>query len=176
MDQTRIAPTEYHSFYEGYVRHADGKELIPLMKSQGEDLIEYWKSIPEAHAGLKYREGSWSIAQLMQHVNDAERIFAYRACAIGRGDKTPLPGFEENDYAEAAIADGLSLSHHIQEFRALRASNVLLFKGFTEEALRQTGTASGRPISVRAIGRILVGHAMHHMNIVKKRYEPLWNQ
>ena len=176
MDNTAIAKSEHHPYYAAYIAKSGEKELLAAMKESAEQVLAAWKAIPSTCSDLKYRDGSWTIAQLIQHVNDGERIFAYRACALARGERQPLPGFEENEYAAAEISKNSSLADRIEEFRLLRASNILLFKGFTPEVLMNQGIVSNSNMSVRAIGRILIGHAVHHMEVVKERYDPFWQK
>ena len=174
METSEISASEHHPYYTSYIERAKSKDLIESLKASGDQVLAYFKSIPSAMADMRYREGSWSVNQLIQHVNDAERIFAYRACCLARGEQTSLPGFEENLYAEAEMAPELSLNDRIEEFRLLRASSILLFIGFTPSVLLNQSLVNDSNISVRAIGRIMVGHALHHKEVLQERYEPNW--
>ena len=118
----------------------------------------------------RYAEGKWTIKDIIQHIIDAERIFSYRALRISRNDQTPLPGFEENSYVMQTNANARSIQQLLTEMAALRQSTLLLFKSFTLEQLQLIGTASDNPISVRAIGFIMIGHQKHHQRIFKERY------
>ena len=129
------------------------------MKSIANDKLEY-----------RYDKGKWTIKEVIQHLMDAERIFAYRALRIARQDQTPLPGFEQNDYVQPSQANERSLDDLINEFKAIRASTVALFNSFTDKMLLAKGTASNSPVSVRAIGFIIMGHEIHHCQVIKERY------
>jgi uncharacterized damage-inducible protein DinB len=118
----------------------------------------------------RYAEGKWTIKDIIQHVIDTERIFAYRALRISRNDITPLPGFEENDYVENTKANERGIQDLLAEFSAVRYATLFLFKSFSEEQLKRIGTASGTAISVRAIGFIIIGHQKHHQNVFQERY------
>ena len=107
---------------------------------------------------------------MFQHVIDTERIFAYRALAIARGEATPIPGFDENEYANNATAANRNWKDMLVEWRVVRQSTNLLFASFTEEQQKRLGTASDNPISVNALGFIIFGHALHHLHILKERY------
>ena len=107
---------------------------------------------------------------MLGHMNDTERIFAYRALRIARGDQTPLPGFEQDDYIAPGRFDGRPWKQLVDEFAAIRGSNLALLRGFDEEAWRRQGTASNSPVTVRAIGYIIAGHERHHMNVLKDKY------
>ena len=115
-------------------------------------------------------EGKWTIKDILLHLIVAERIFAYRALRIGRGDTTPLASFEENDYVPNANANLQSLENLLEEFQLVRKSTLLLFKKFSEEQLTYLGTSSDHSISVRAIGFLISGHQNHHLKIIQERY------
>jgi hypothetical protein len=118
----------------------------------------------------RYAEGKWTIKEIIQHIIDTERIFAYRALRISRNDQTPLPGFDENDFANNTAAQTRGLQDLLTEFSAVRHSNLLLFKSFSDEQLLQVGIASEHSISVRAIGFILIGHQKYHQKVFEERY------
>jgi uncharacterized damage-inducible protein DinB len=118
----------------------------------------------------RYAEGKWTIKDVIQHIIDAERIFGYRALRISRNDQTPLPGFEENDYVENTDANSRSIQGLLTELSALRHSNLLMFKSFTEKQLTRMGIASNHSISVRALGFLIIGHQKHHQKVFQERY------
>jgi hypothetical protein len=119
---------------------------------------------------FRYAEGKWTIKDIIQHLIDAERVFSYRAMRISRNDKTPLPGFEENDYVENTNANGRSIQDLLTELSAVRQSTLLLFKSFSEEQFGRIGVASNADVSVRAIGFIIIGHQKHHQKVFQERY------
>jgi hypothetical protein len=127
-------------------------------------------SIPDNKADVAYAPGKWTVRELLCHIMDAERIFCYRALRFARNDKTPLSGFEENDYAPQANAAGRSLQKIASEMSHLRASTIDLFESFTPEMLTRKGSANKNEISVMAIGFIISGHETHHRKILQERY------
>jgi hypothetical protein len=127
-------------------------------------------SIPASRADFQYEEKKWTVRELLCHMIDAERIFAYRALRFARNDKTPLPPFEENDYAVQANASGRTMRKIADELAHLRTATVDLFEGFTEEMLRRKGVANNNEISVLALGFIIAGHEAHHRRILTERY------
>ncbi|OKL39788.1 DNA damage-inducible protein DinB [Pontibacter flavimaris] len=118
----------------------------------------------------RYAEGKWSIKEMMVHLIDAERIFSYRALRFARQDKTELHSFDENLYAQTSKADARDINSIIAEYTSLRTSTIELFKSFDEEALQQVGVASGKEVSVRALGYTILGHEVHHQKIIRERY------
>ena len=158
------------SFYKKYVKQIDETDLLQALRISGHRMTELVHSIPDAKADFRYEEGKWSIRELLCHIIDAERIFAYRALRFSRNDKTPLAGFEENDYAPQANAGGRSLNKIADEMKHLRTSTVDLFESFTPEMLARKGTASNNELSVIGLGFIIAGHETHHLHILKDRY------
>ncbi|CAN5222976.1 DinB family protein [soil metagenome] len=166
----RPEKTEYAAFYQPYIDKIEGEDLSLIIGSYSEASLEFWQSIPEEMADFAYAPGKWTVMQVLNHINDAERIFAYRALRIARGDETPLAGFDENDYADAAQLHHRTLHDLIQEFQAIRASSLFLFGSFGERELLRIGTANGVPVSVNAIGFVILGHMLHHEEVMRERY------
>ena len=159
---------EYPTWGETYIKLVDG-DVIEILERQVTEFTDFINSLVEK-ADYAYAPGKWTIKEIVGHIIDAERVFAYRMTCFARGEQQPLPGFEENDYvANAHFSDRslLSLSH---EFALLRKANLYLFKSLTEEELNRKGTASGKEITVRAILFVTAGHIMHHTSIIKERY------
>jgi hypothetical protein len=144
--------------------------LLQALRISGHRMQELVHSIAVDKADFAYADGKWTIREMLCHVMDAERIFCYRALRFARNDKTPLSSFEENDYAPQANASGRSLQKIASEMVHLRASTIDLFESFTPEMLVRKGTASGKEISVVAIGFIVAGHETHHRKILLERY------
>lgn len=157
-------------FYRNYVRNVDEDDLIPALINNGNLTIDLIKSIPEASGDYRYAEGKWTIKEVLAHMIDAERIFAYRALRFARNDKTELHGFEENDYTPESNASNRKLYKILEEYNNLRASTVDLFSSFSEEMLDRTGMANGNEMSVRAIGFVIAGHDAHHRKVLSERY------
>ena len=170
MKPNELKPNEYSSFNSTYINAVEEVSLIEGLEKGLDQMVSFMERIPFEKLGYRYAERKWTIKDIIQHVIDAERIFSYRALRIGRGDKTPLAGFEENDYVPNAMANTKSLETLLAEFQFVRNSTLCLFKSFSEEQLTYLGTASNNSISVRAIGFIILGHQNHHLKIIKERY------
>jgi hypothetical protein len=162
--------TEYAPFYAGYVALVPEADVVRALRDSGKEITAALAAIPESRGGFRYAEGKWSIRELVGHVIDAERIFTYRALRLARGDSTPLPPFEENDYVRMAGSDTRSIADLVEELRAVRDSTVRMFASFPDEVWTRTGTVSGRPVSVRALAYITAGHPRHHLAILRDRY------
>ena len=166
----RPSATEYGSFHQTYINYTSGKDYSILVQQYQERIIESWNAIPTEKINFAYAPDKWTIKQMLQHVIDTERIFAYRALAIARKEPASLIGFDENEYAKNATAAHRNWKEMIAEWKTVRQSTNMLFASFTEEDLKQKGTASDSPISVNAIGFIIFGHALHHLHVLKERY------
>jgi len=162
--------SEYASFYETYVSLVPEGDVVEAMSRQLDEVTALFGGIAEERGGHSYAEGKWSIRQLVGHVIDGERIFAYRALAIARGEQQPLPGMDQDEYMAHSDFDSRTLADLIAEFAHARAANVLMFRGLSEEAWLRRGTASEREVSVRAIAHIVVGHVAHHLGVLRARY------
>jgi len=157
-------------WYHRYINQVSEDELMPALRNQTSSFVQFMDAIPTAKRDHRYAEGKWTIKELLQHIIDAERIFAYRGLRFARKDATPLPGFEENDYAQNAKTDKRDWNEMLEEFKSVRKATEILFGSFDEDQLESEGVASGKPVYVRAIGFIMVGHINHHVNIIKERY------
>jgi uncharacterized damage-inducible protein DinB len=170
---TAPAATEYAPYYGRYVSLVEGNDLVAIMQEQSVTMQRFFSSISEKDAELRYDPAKWSIKQMLGHVIDTERIFAYRALCIARNDRTPLPGFEQDDYVRFGPFEHCRWADLIDEFGAVRTSNIALFRGLDEEAWMRRGTASQNEVTVRALGYMIVGHGMHHRNVLQQKYLPL---
>lgn len=157
-------------FLKNYVKQVEEGDLLQALRISGHRTLELVHSIKEEKQDYRYAEGKWTIRELLCHMIDAERIFAYRALRFARNDKTPLPGWEENDYAPQANASGRSLNHIVNEMRHLRISTLDLFEGFTEEMLAHKGMANSNEVSVMVLCFVIAGHETHHRKILVDRY------
>lgn len=157
-------------FYQGYVDQVKEDNLIQALIVNGNESLEFFRSIPEQSGDYAYADGKWTIKEVIAHIIDAERVFAYRALRFARNDKTELPGYEENDYAPESNAGNRRLYKICDEFANLRASTVDLFGSFNEEMLSRSGVASGGEMSVAALGFMIAGHELHHKKILLERY------
>ncbi len=163
-------PTLIPQFYQGYVKHVEHLDLLQALHQGGEAIKVFLETIPEEKGVYRYAPGKWSVKELLCHLMDAERIFAYRALRFAREDKTPLPGYEENDYAGRANAHSRTIVQLSGELQRLRATTLDLFKSFTPEMLELTGQANNYQVSVKNIGFVIAGHEAHHLLILKQRY------
>lgn len=166
----RPEATEYDPYYARYVDLVPESDIVATLKSQFDKTLALVNSIPETRAGYAYDTGKWTIAELLGHVIDTERIFTYRALRIGRNDKTPLPGFEQDDYIANANFNLRTLGSLREEWMAVRQASIQLFRHFTDEEWMRQGTASGKAISTRALAYIVSGHELHHLKVLQTRY------
>lgn len=157
-------------WYHGYINKVTGNDFLVEMKKQTGELIRFLKRIPVEKQDYRYAKGKWTVKELVQHLVDAERIFAYRALCFARQDKTSLPSFDENEYANNSKAKKRKWNELIEEYKIVRLSNEILFGSFDKGQIQSVGIANNNPVSVNAIGFILVGHATHHLEIIKARY------
>ena len=166
----RPAATEYAGYYEKYVSLVPGDDVIAVLSRQQADTRDLLRGIPEERAASRYEPGKWSIKELVGHMIDGERIFAYRALRFARGDATPLPGFDQDPYVAAANSDARTLDDLIDEFGHVRAATLSLLRSLDPEAWARRGTASEAEVSVRALAYIIAGHEAHHVRVLRERY------
>ena len=171
MQVSNLSATEYGAYYQKYIDLVPAEiNLLEGLKSSMEQTATFFEQLPDNRHEHRYEEGKWNPKEILQHLMDTERIFAYRALRIARMDHTPILGFDHNRYVDVSEASRQSIPNLVQSYRLLRLSNHNLFQSFTNEMLVNTGTASDLPISVRALGFIMLGHERHHINIIKERY------
>ena len=147
----------------------DGNLLIHLedIFSETEELIS---PLSDEKMNFRYAPGKWTIKDMLVHMSDTERIFIYRALRFSRGDETPLPGFEESDYAEHAHANDREKEDILLEYSLVRESSIAFIVSLSDEDLNRKGTANGYPVTVRLIVNLIYGHHKHHLNILRERY------
>lgn len=160
----------YVPYQETYINKVNSDTVTDIVKDYSAQIATFYNALPEAKADHAYAPEKWTIKDVIQHVIDAERIFAYRLLRIARKDKTPLPGFEENDYAVTAGASARTLSSLKEEFNAVRTSTDLLLLSLTEAQLDCTGFTSGVEVTANTIAYVLYGHLLHHKEILEQRY------
>jgi uncharacterized damage-inducible protein DinB len=163
-------PSEFDPFYNTYVSRVPEGDIIDILADEGERTVELFQSIDESKGPYRYAEEKWSIADVVGHVVDTERLLSYRALRIARGDQSPMPGMEQDDWVAGTNFDARGVASLAKEFLALRASNIALFSSFTDDELGRTGTASGCEFTVRALIYIVAGHAIHHAGVIEERY------
>lgn len=164
------AEGEYAPFYAGYVALASNGDLLTRLEAQVQEVQGLLRGLSEEAALARYAPGKWSVKEVAGHLADTERIMAYRALRIARGDTTPLPGFDENAFVATAGFDARPLSSLVEEWETVRRASILLLRGFDGEAAARGGTASGAPVTVRALGYIIAGHVAHHLEILRTLY------
>ena len=157
-------------FYRRYVEQVMDLELEGALQRSLVETLQTIHSIPEEKGEYRYKPEKWSIKEVLAHMIDSERIFGYRALRFARNDKTPLAGFEENDYAPRANADGRTLVQLGSELKNLRVSTQDLFNSFTDAMMERKGVANGIELSVKNIGFIIGGHMLHHRQVLMERY------
>lgn len=162
--------SEYASDYERYVSLVPDGDIAGTLGRQLDDTLALINSIPETRGDFRYAEGKWSIKELLGHVIDSERVFAYRALRFARGDTTPLSGFEQDDFVRGGSFDKRSLSDLAQEYEYVRRSTISLFANLAPAAFDRRGAANNNEVSVRGLAFIIAGHEVHHVQILKARY------
>ncbi|HKR04319.1 MAG TPA: DinB family protein [Bacteroidia bacterium] len=167
---TSPLPADYPGYYGTYIRKVKGDDLIKSLTEIHQQTKDVLKNVSEEKLNYRYAPGKWTIKEIIGHLADGERVFAYRALCFARNDKTPLPAFEENDWAIASNAGQRTFSELMDEFDAVRESTLRLFKSFDEEMILRKGIANEVEISVKAIGYSIAGHELHHAEVIKERY------
>lgn len=165
-----IPKKEYALFYATYIKAAGDEDLYEDLEISLHSFIRFVQDIPMDKFDYRYADGKWTIKEIIQHIIDNERVFAYRALRISRNDETPLPGFDENQFIANTNANNRHLQSLLTELSIVRQGTLALFKSFSEEQLKRIGVVSNNEVSVRAIGFIIIGHQKHHQNIFKERY------
>jgi hypothetical protein len=166
----RPAADEAAPFYHGYIAKVTGENIGEQLVDQLAEVDRLFGTLDDTAALARYLPGKWSVKEVLGHVMDVERIFSYRLLRIGRGDVTPLPGFDENAYVPPARFDERPLRDLVAEFRAVRLSSVGLINGLPATSWSRIGQASGKPVSTRALAYIIVGHVAHHLGVLRERY------
>ncbi len=170
-ENNRPEPDEFGDSYQGYIDQVTAENVIQALIKQGQKTYALIQQLTDEEADYRYADGKWSVREVLGHIIDTERIMAYRALCISRGETTPLPGFDQDDYVENANFGERSLQSLSAEYDALRNANISLFNSFDENQIMQTGTASGFKTSVRALAYIIAGHEKHHHNILEEKYD-----
>jgi uncharacterized damage-inducible protein DinB len=164
-DRAEAAP-----YYFTYIDQVEGDDPVRAIERQLEECLALFRNISEEKSLERYAPEKWSIRQVLNHVTDTERSFAFRALWFARGFQTPLPGYDQNIAASGAGADRIAWTAHVEEFRRVRLGTISLFENLPEEAWLRRGIASENPFTVRALAFLVVGHMTHHLKIVRERY------
>lgn len=165
-----LSSDEYNPYYQPYIDKVGDEDILNTMKTNCKTVPSFLKSINSDRLDFRYAEGKWTIKEILLHLIDTERVFAYRALRIARHDKTELPGFDQDNYVASSDANTRTLESLLSEYDSVRAATLTLFESFDDKALQQIGVASESEISVRAMAFIIVGHENHHLQIIKECY------
>lgn len=168
----RPGKDEYASFYEPYVSLIPGDDILGALESQRLQTAHLLAARSEREGNFRYAPGKWSVKEVIGHLSDSERIFAYRALRIARADSTPLSGFEQDDYVRSGGFGERTLADLTEEFAAVRAANLAMFRTLKDEAWIRRGSANKNEVTVRALAYIIAGHELHHRRILEERYFP----
>lgn len=171
MKKSQLRQGEFGEFYSGYIDRIDeNTELITGLEENTKAVVKFLKTIPSEKWNHRYQPDKWSIFEMVQHIVDTERIFHYRALCFARNEQKPLPGFDHDLYVLNSGAEQRNVADLIEEFKVVRKSGIFLFKSFNDSMLKIMGNMNDVNATPRAIGFILIGHAMHHLDILKSRY------
>jgi uncharacterized damage-inducible protein DinB len=162
--------TEAAPYYFTYINQVTGDDPLGALEGQLEEALTLFSGISEEKSLARYAPEKWSIRQVLNHITDTERAFAFRALWFARGFDAPLPSYDQNVAASGARADSIAWADHLEEFRRVRLATIALFRNIPSEAWNQTGIASDNRFSVRAVAYIIAGHLTHHINILRERY------
>jgi DinB family protein len=166
----RPAPDEYAPFFAGYVKLVPETEVLPVLSVQVSQVRRLAEALSADRETFRYAPGKWSIREVFGHICDGERVFGYRAFCISRGDQTPLPGFDENDYVAESAYDQQAVAELADDFAGLREANLAVLGRLDPARWVRGGNANGNPVSVRALAFIMAGHVRHHLGVLKARY------
>src|SRR5580765_2110809 len=167
----RPLESEYAPDYQGYVAHVTEDEILPVLRSQIDELDVLLGRVAPEHETFRYAEGKWSIREIVGHLIDGERVFGYRVFCIACGEQQNLPGFDQDDYMVTSPYDHIELEDLLSEFRLLRLSTIAVLRNLDPGAWVRSGTANNVPVSVRALAYIIAGHVRHHMSVLSERYQ-----
>lgn len=170
MRKSELGSGNYSPFYQTYIDTLGDVELMDIHQKQLQNFPEFIESIPDTKLNYAYDEGKWTVAEVLIHLIDAERVFQYRALRFSRGDLTPLPGFDQDNFVPNSNANRRSKESIAAEYKAVRKSTIALFSNFDRQTLQKKGIASNAEMSVAALGFIISGHQKHHRNIIRERY------
>jgi len=170
---SRPAEDEYGPYYGTYISKVPDGDLHQLLARQMEETCAMLSKVPESEADAAYAPGKWTVKEVAGHIVDTERIMAYRLLRVSRGDSTPLPGFEQDDYVKGGNFRSRTLASLIEEFRLARASTLALLRNLDGSTFTRRGIADGKPVSARALAYIIAGHERHHVGILNERYHLL---
>lgn len=166
----RPSRDEYFDYYEQYIGLVGEGSVTEWLTKQLASTTELLSDIPEEQANYRYAEGKWTLKEVIGHISDNERVMSYRLLRIARGDKTPLAGYDQDEFMNGATFQEWSLSQIIEDYISVRRATLALLRGLSDEAWLRIGVANGGNISARALAYIIAGHEIHHLNIIQEKY------
>lgn len=164
--------TDFEKYIQRYLDLVPSENWIEELKNSGKQTLEIYEKLSEEQGNFAYAEGKWTLKTLLQHLIDTEKVFAYRAMRFSRKDQSLVSGFDEESWADNSYAETRTLKSLIKEFKVTRQQSSIFFKTLPAEALQLIGIVNDNEIKVETIGKLTVGHNLHHLNIVKERYLP----
>ena len=167
---TKPTQDEYAPYYQTYISKIDSEYLMDILEKSRDATLAFLTTMPAEKWDYRYQEDKWTIKEVLVHLMDVERIFTYRALRFSRNDRTSVAGFDENEYIPESNTSERTVESILAEYVALRQSTIQFFKNINSEMSLRTGIANGKEISVRALGFIIPGHEMHHINVIRERY------
>lgn len=170
MHWQRPAEGEYIPYQKAYLDKVPDGDIPDTLERQLGETLDLLSGLPPEKLQYRYAEGKWNIPQILQHLIDTERIMAYRALCFARGDSTPLPGFEQEDYAREANTEERTLGAMLEEYAAVRRASILLFRSMNDALLQRSGTANKGTLKVNTLAWVIAGHEIHHTGIIRERY------
>ncbi|HVM92204.1 MAG TPA: DinB family protein [Terriglobales bacterium] len=166
----RPSPSEYDPYYERYISLVKSDDIVSSLQKQGQETLELLGKVRAERGEFRYAPGKWSVKEVLGHINDTERIMSYRVLRIARGDRTPIEGFEQDDYIAGGKFWRRAIDDLLQEFATIRNATVQLVRHLDAEAAERHGTANNKEISARAIVYVIAGHELHHRRILQEKY------
>jgi len=169
----QLPPDEYPAYAQLYLSYLQKDDILSILKERVVVVKKFFAVISETQANFRYAPEKWSIKEVLQHIIDSERVFAYRALAFARGEQQPLPGFDQDAYLQNAFAQERTLQSLLQEFELVRLASIALFEGIPSEKLLLKGVANNATTTPRALAAMAAGHEIHHTQLIAERYIPL---
>jgi hypothetical protein len=163
-------PGDYSPYYQDYIDSVVEDDALKFLREQLKAITDFFNSITEEKGKFSYAKGKWTVKEVIGHIIDTERIMAYRALCIARGEKQPLPGFDQDSYVANAKSNNRKISELVDEFRKVRESNIVMFYSLDEDSFNNRGVVSGKEVTVKALLFIVAGHCAHHINVLKEKY------
>lgn len=170
MSLRRPEAAEYAAHFHVYIGLVPEGSLIDILNEQTERLQKLYGSIREADGDYRYAPEKWTVKEVLGHVIDTERIMSYRMLRVARGDRTPLPGFNEGDFVRGAEFGRLSIARLLEQFIAVRRATLELIESLPEHAWEREGEVAGYPATARALAYVIAGHERHHTQLLQERY------